>query len=232
MNMAPYTLLGGAGLLVSIAWWSRIARRDGRLFWIYLAAITGAFIGAKVTYFTAEGWQDIGKPDMWLRLATGKSILGGLLGGYAAVELAKICFGYRGVTGDWFACIVPAGIALGRIGCLVHGCCAGMECEPAWYTTQDAAGVSRWPSALVELLFNAAAIVVLFYFRQKHLFPGQHFHIYLIAYGAFRFLHEFIRNDPQLLWSFTGYHAWALLVFGFGVIAFTRRQRKVFTVTV
>ena len=110
-----------AGIVVSICFWSRLARRDDRLLAVYAAALIGAFLGAKAVYFFAEGYRHLGASDMWLQLATGKSILGALLGGYAGVELAKKAVGYRGVTGDWFACIAPIGIMIGRIGCLLHG---------------------------------------------------------------------------------------------------------------
>ena len=225
MTIPAYTWLGSAGLLISIVFWSRLARRDTRLLWIYIASLVGAFVGAKAAYFAAEGWRDLGQPDMWLRLATGKSILGGLFGGYMGVEIAKWCFGYHGITGDWFACIVPAGIALGRIGCWVHGCCAGAPCAPSWFTINDVDGISRWPSAPVELLFNLVALAAFFWLRHKRLFAGQHFHIYLMAYGVFRFAHEFVRSEPRLLWNFTGYHALALLLFIFGLFAFNRRKK-------
>ena len=78
-----------AGIVVSICFWARLARRDDRLLLIYVAALIGAFLGAKLVYILAEGWMHFGAPDMWLQLATGKSILGALLGGYAGVEIAK-----------------------------------------------------------------------------------------------------------------------------------------------
>jgi len=70
-----------AGIVVSIVFWSRLARRDDRLLLVYVAALLGAFLGAKIVYFFAEGYQHLGAPDMWVQLATGKTILGGLLGG-------------------------------------------------------------------------------------------------------------------------------------------------------
>src|SRR5258708_35661542 len=109
-----YAWLMLAGIAVSIFFWARLARRDDRLVLVYVAALLGAFLGAKVVYILAEGWLHFGAPDMWLQLATGKSILGALLGGYAAVEIAKRVVGYTGITGDWFALIAPVGIVLGR----------------------------------------------------------------------------------------------------------------------
>src|SRR6267378_273377 len=101
-----------AGIFVSIALWSRVAKRDSRLVLIYIAALAGAFLGAKLVYLGAEGWLHWHDANRWFILATGKSILGGLLGGYAAVEIAKHLLGYKGATGDWFALIAPIGIML------------------------------------------------------------------------------------------------------------------------
>ena len=242
-----------AGIGVSIVFWSRIARRDSRLVTIYIAALCGAFLGAKIVYVAAEGWMHFGAPDMWLQLATGKSILGALLGGYAAVEGAKKATGYKQATGDWFAIIAPVGIAVGRIGCLLHGCCLGEKCEPSWFTLRDSAGVNRWPAVPIEIAFNVAFLgfVAL---RQSGsglsaamerevgaarapmpgrgaeatpTFAGQHFHLYLIAYGIFRFAHEFARATPRVAGFFSGYQIAALSVAVLGFIGFARRQRAV-----
>ncbi|HEY0552449.1 MAG TPA: prolipoprotein diacylglyceryl transferase family protein, partial [Verrucomicrobiae bacterium] len=118
MTVSPYSWLLLAGIAVSIIVWSRIAKRDERLLLIYVAALVGAFLGAKIVYLLAEGWIDWTQPNRWLRLATGKTIIGGLLCGYLAVELAKKFVGYKNATGDWFALIAPVGIIIGRVGCL------------------------------------------------------------------------------------------------------------------
>jgi len=120
-----------AGIFVSIALWSRVARRDERLVLVYVAALVGAFLGAKLDYLGAEGWRHWHDENRWMQLATGKSITGALLGGYAAVEIAKRLVGYQGVTGDWFAVIAPIGIMLGRVGCVPHSCCPSQACEPS-----------------------------------------------------------------------------------------------------
>ncbi|HEX4644313.1 MAG TPA: prolipoprotein diacylglyceryl transferase family protein [Verrucomicrobiae bacterium] len=212
MRSSSYGWLMLAGIILSVCLWARLARRDDRLVAIYVAALVGAFLGAKVVYILAEGWLHFGAPDMWLQLATGKSILGALLGGYAAVEIAKRLVRYTGVTGDWFAFIAPMGIVLGRIGCLLEGCCLGKVCQPAWFTLNDHAGTARWPAVPVEIAFNFAAILAFLLLRKNHRLVGQHFHLYLIAYGLFRFLHEFLRDTPRLAGSISGYQFAALAV--------------------
>jgi len=224
MTASPYSLLMLAGIGVSLFFWSRLAKRDERLLIIYLAALVSAFLGAKLVYLAAEGWMFWGDPQRWTIWATGKTILGALLGGYAGVEAAKKLAGYTAPTGDWFALIAPAGIILGRVGCLLHGCCSGVECEPAWWTVRDAHGVARWPSVPVEMAFNAIAIGVFASLRWRHLLPGQHFHLYLIGYGIFRFLHEFLRATPRVVGGISGYQIAALAVAVLGVAGFLRRQ--------
>lgn len=224
MTASPYSWLMLAGIGVSLFFWSRLAKRDERLLIIYLAALVSAFLGAKLVYLAAEGWMFWSDPQRWAIWATGKTILGALLGGYAGVEAAKKLTGYAAPTGDWFALIAPAGIILGRTGCLLHGCCLGVACEPAWWTIRDAHGVARWPSVPVEMGFNAVAILGFLGLRRCRLLPGQHFHLYLIAYGMFRLLHEFLRTTPRVAGPVSGYQIAAFAVAGLGIAGFLRRR--------
>lgn len=212
---------------MSLVFWTRLARRDDRLLLVYLGALAGAFLGAKVVYVFAEGWRDFAEADRWQRLATGKTILGAFLGGYAGVELAKKLLGYPRATGDWFALIVPAAIVIGRVGCLLHGCCLGNVCEsPHWWTLADRNGIPRWPAVPVEIGFNLAVIGVFWILRRRRWLTGQHFHLYLIAYGLFRFVHEFGRATPHVIGPLSGYQLAALAVAALGIWGFRKRRRE------
>ena len=174
------------GIVVTLIFWARLAKRDERLLFIYIAGLAGAFLGAKIVYILAEGWLYFGKPYMWLMLATGKSIVGALLGGYAAVEVAKYFLQYRRATGDWFAMLVPLGVMIGRVqaACCMAAALAGSAslrgtpCATSWAC--PAGQRCRWSSG-----FNALAVVAFFVLRRKQLLTGQHFHLYLIGYGLF-----------------------------------------------
>jgi len=224
MTPSPYPILMLAGIIISGIFWSRLARKDERLVFIYAAALGGAFAGAKLAYIASEGWLYYGRAGMWLQLATGKSIVGALLGGYAAVELAKKSCGYTAPTGDWFATIVPLAVALGRVGCLLHGCCLGIVCAPAWYTIRDPFGQARWPAVPVEMAFNLLCAAIFWQMRRRRLLPGQHFHIYLMAYGVFRFGHEFLRDTPRIVYGLTGYQIAAAGCALLGLIGFLKRR--------
>lgn len=224
VQSTAYGWLMLAGIFVSIALWSRVARRDERLVLIYVAALVSAFVGAKLVYLGAEGWLHWHDPNRWVILATGKSITGALLGGYLGVEIAKRLLKYNAITGDWFAIIVPIGVMLGRIGCMLNGCCLGKVCRQNWYTIADGSGVPRWPASQVEFLFNAVMLGVILLLRWGKIAPGQLFHIYLIAYGAFRFFHEFLRDTPAIFGLISGYQVASLAIIALGVIGFVVRQ--------
>jgi phosphatidylglycerol---prolipoprotein diacylglyceryl transferase len=225
IHSTAYGWLMLAGIFVSIAFWSRLARRDERLVLIYIAALAGAFLGAKLVYLGAEGWLHWHDANRWVILATGKSITGALLGGYLAVEIAKRLLKYTGTTGDWFAVIVPVGIMLGRIGCMIQGCCLGKVCDANWFTINDASGVARWPASQMEFLFNTVMLGVILLLRWGKIAPGQLFHIYLMAYGTFRFFHEFLRDTPQILGPVSGYQIAALAIALVGLAGFIARRK-------
>ncbi len=226
LHSTAYGWLMLAGIFVSILLWSQLIRRDDRLVLVYVAALAGAFLGAKLVYLGAEGWLYWHDPNRWVILATGKSITGALLGGYAAVEIAKRLLKYNGVTGDWFAIIVPAGVMIGRIGCMINGCCLGKVCTASWFTINDVNGVPRWPSSQMEFIFNAVMLGVILLLRRGRIAPGQLFHIYLMAYGIFRFFHEFLRDTPQIIGPISGYQIAALGIFVLGLAGFVRRRNQ------
>jgi len=215
------------GILLSAWLWGRMTRRskgehDARLTIVYFAGLFGALIGAKVAFLLAEGWF---YRDDWMAMLSGRSVTGALLGGYIAVEMAKRWLRYQSVTGDFFAVIVPIALALGRIGCLVQGCCAGVACSrDHWWAWHDAAGAPHWPAQAVELLFNAFFLAWAILAARFDWVQGNRFHIYLIAYALFRFGHEFLRDRIEIVGDLGGYHFIAIGLAVFGAIRFIQRR--------
>jgi phosphatidylglycerol:prolipoprotein diacylglycerol transferase len=83
--------------------------------------------------------------------------------------------------------------------------------------------VARWPAVPLELAFNIAAIGIFLLLRRRGKMRGQHFHLYLIAYGAFRFAHEWTRATPKIAGIISGYQLAALACVALGVWGFLRR---------
>jgi len=219
-NTSPswYSLTMLLAIMLSAYYWIKMSRSDGQLPLIYFCALGCAFLGAKIAYLVSEGWLHTGD-DRWIHWLSGKSITGALLGGYVGVEVFKKWLGYQRITGDRFALIVPLSIILGRLGCLIQGCCQGIIC-------QLPAGITRWPAVPVEVGFNFAAILAFAWMRWKKIQTWQHFHLYLIGYGIFRFLHEFLRATPKPFAGLSGYQLIATLTAVIGLLAYFKRRQK------
>ena len=221
-----YSIAMIVALGIGAAFWMRKSRDDYRVAFIYLAAIGGAFLGAKIAYLVSEGWLHVHSDHRWLHWLTGKSVTGALLGGWIGVEVCKKVVGYRQATGDHYALLVPIGLIIGRLGCLSHGCCPGIECDLGALSLHDAQGAARWPAVPVEILFNLLCLAGVVMMRRARLLPGQHFHLYLFAYGLFRFGHEFLRDTPKAFGGVSGYQFIALILAASAAAAFILRARR------
>ncbi len=223
-EMSLYGLVSMVGLLVGGWIWSRRWTKKPESISVFIGAICGAYLGAKVLYLLAEGWLYFGEPGWGMQWLTGKTIVGALLGGYAGVELVKWMIERREPTGDWFAIGVPISIAVGRLGCLRHGCCLGRECPDSdWWSLVDSAGITRWPAVPLELAFNLLFVAAILPLAMRKAGRGQLFHFYLISYGAFRFFHEFQRETPKVLFGLSGYQLGAIGLIVLGTIRFRQR---------
>lgn len=211
-----------AGILIGAFYWYRRTKGQSDLLLIYLGALIGGFAGAKIAYLLAEGWLEWQQPDHWVRWATGKSVLGGLLGAYAGVELTKHFTGHKHSTGDAFAIIVPVGILLGRVGCYLNGCCLGKPTAGV-FAARDVNGIARWPAPAVEGAFQVIMLITFWLLQWRGLLRDRLFFLYLIAYGLFRFLHEFMRDTPKVWLGLSGYQFIALAMAALGYAMLVRR---------
>ena len=214
---SPYGLFMVAAIVLSSIYWIRSSKKDPRLPLIYFGALGGAFFGAKIAYLVSEGWLHMSSDDRWLHWMTGKSVTGALLGGYIGVEAFKKLVGYTQTTGDRFALVAPVGIIIGRLGCLSHGCCQGIPCQIG--------PLDHWPAVPVEIAFNLIALIIIVILHRRKIQQGQLFHLYLIAYGLFRFAHEFLRDTPKPFLGLSGYQIISLLLAVLACFAFYRRGR-------
>ena len=221
--MTPaYGLLTIAGIVISAIVWRSLPHARSIPPLIFVGGLIGAVLGAKLGYIFCELPFHFGRPDFWWNLFIGRTVLGGLFGGYLGVELAKRFLGHAQPTGDSFAICVPLGLAIGRIGCYLSGCCQGSPCRPAWYSVVDSSGVSRYPSALAEAVFQGMIFLVLLILLRVGALRNQLFHVYLMAYALFRIAHEFIRDTPRVAWV-RPYQFLAAFLFIFAFIRFAQR---------
>src|SRR5207237_4450983 len=84
-------------------------------------------------------------------------------------------------------------------------------------------GHARYPVALVEVAFHLAFVAIACILHRRGLLRGQLFHVYLISYGVFRFIHEFFRDTPRPWGGVSTYQVLAIVVVLFGVWRFRVR---------
>ena len=111
------------------------------------------------------------------------------------------------VVADAFAPAIALGHAIGRIGCFAAGCCWGTECHLPWavtFTSMAASqlvgvplGLPLHPTQLYESAAEFAIFGILYWrFGRPH-GRGDIISLYLMLYGAARFLVEFFRYHEQ-----------------------------------
>jgi len=198
----------------------------GRYYTMQAITALGAVAGAKLGVLFGDALWPLRPLDDWSALlASGRSIAGALLVGFLAVEAAKPLLRYDLPPNDRFAVALPFSIALGRLGCLVAGCCRGAPHDGALAIAYDD-GILRHPAQLYEALFQLlAGWALLRLWRRKILF-GRLFALYLAAYGAFRFATEFIRDTAKPFAGLSAYQWMAVAMVVAGVTAIYLRSRR------
>ncbi len=188
------------------------------------AAFVGSMIGAKIPFLGDRGWGAFFDGTVWF--ADGKTILGGIVGGYVAVELAKWIANIRSRTGDTFALPVAVAVAIGRIGCFVAGCCYGRVTTVPWGVAfplaGDESGIVRHPTQLYEVAFHIVAALALAVMDRKRWLVGNQLKAYLIAYMIYRFLSEWLRPESPILLNLTIYQLVSVAIIGILMMLWVR----------
>lgn len=118
---------------------------------------------------------------------------------------------------DVFAICMIFTLMCARINCIISGCCTGSFIP----------GLSvRWPTREMEIFFY---IVLLFWLgkpvRQNKRI-GMIYPMYMIAYGTFRFLTEWLRTYETTALLHRG-HIWSLITLAMGLSIYYTQKEKI-----
>jgi phosphatidylglycerol---prolipoprotein diacylglyceryl transferase len=140
---------------------------------------------------------------------------------------------------------VPLGLAFGRMGCLLAGCCFGAECSLPWalsfppkspaseaqFKAHDLASAHAWslPVHPTQIYESAASLAIaafcLLYVHPRKRYDGEVFVWFLGLYAVARFLLEILRRDDR--GGAAGLSTSQLIGVGLVIAAFVIRRLRV-----
>lgn len=188
----------------------RVAEMDDLVFYVALGAILGGRLGYTFFYNTPAFFDN---PLVLFKIwQGGMSFHGGLLG----VLIAMAIYAHRTqrrffqVT-DFIAPLVPPGLLAGRIGNFINGELWGGPTQLPWGFWVPRQAQVLHPSQLYEAVLEGVLLFLILWFYARKPRPVMAVSAqFLIWYGIFRFLVEFVRIPDAHI----GYLAWDWLTMG------------------
>ncbi|MEO0411154.1 MAG: prolipoprotein diacylglyceryl transferase [Pseudomonadota bacterium] len=178
------------------------AHVDDFLMWATLGTIIGGRLGSALFYNLESTLAD--PISIFMVWKGGMSFHGGLIGVTAGIILfaLKNRLSPPGV-GDLAAATVPIGLFFGRIANFINGELYGHPADVPWAMVfpSDPLQVPRHPSQLYEAFLEG--LVLFFILRWVYMqtlagrWHGFTAGAFLVCYGAFRFLIEFVRKPDD-----------------------------------
>jgi len=198
--------------------------------------ILGTVVGARTLYVLTYWRTQFAPVPLWHVLAVwegGLVFYGGLVGASAAGlgyiflrgwPLWKLC--------DALAPSVALGFAVGRLGCLMNGCCYGSACELPWAVhfpdDHKTAGLGVHPTQLYDFAWAFALYAALAWGYRRKKFDGQIFALYLAGYAGLRSAFEIFRGDytTERFGFFTPAQVFSLGVITAAAVLYFTLQRR------
>lgn len=209
-----------------------------RTIWCVLAGVLGGRVFYVVQHwkvdplFTEQPW--LGPFMIW---KGGLVLFGGILAGL--VCMVVLLRRQKLPVLEYFDLTAPGlavGIALGRVGCFLNGCCWGKVCEPSFalavrYGPDSIAG-HTFPVHPTQLYSSTAALAlawICWRLNAHRLPPGLTTGLLAVGYAVNRFTVETIRGDHDPApgtWTISQQISTATLVAGVALIIRTLIQAK------
>lgn len=228
-----YGLMIGVGILACFSilylYGKKEKIEESFMDFVFYNTIVAIALGFGAAALFQATYNYIENPEAGFDFGSGITFIGGLIGGVISFLVGYAIFRKRFKTRlvdiiSFIPCCILIAHAFGRVGCLFAGCCHG-EKTTAWYGifmhTVEFGYAKVVPTQLFEALFLFALFAICFILVWKKKFK-HNMSLYLIAYGIFRFLLEFLRADDrgQLLGVISPSQFWSLLMIVAGVAVY------------
>ncbi len=217
-----YGLFIAIGIIACLAVFLHFGKKrgieEGFVDFVFFNAIVAIIVGFGSAALFQAIYNYIEDPSQGFNLNGGITFIGGLIGGIASFLIGYWIFRkkYKARVVDIVSiapCCILIAHAFGRIGCLFAGCCHGAETD-AWYGIyMPAVGAKVVPTQLFEAIFLFALFAVCYLLYWKKNFK-HNLSLYLLAYGIFRFLIEFLRADDrgEFLFGLSPSQFWSIVM--------------------
>jgi len=194
-------------------------------YYLQIITLLGAILGAKFAVVMGDAMWPIRAFSDWPSLLySGRSIVGALLFGFLAAELAKPLMGYKRPPNDRFAILLPFSIAIGRVGCWFAGCCLGLPIESGHVEAIEPS-LTLHPIPLYEMVFHISIGTTLVFLYRQRRFSGQLFAIFMVSYGTFRYASETLRATEKAFYGLSAYQWFALALILAGMVSYSARRQ-------
>ena len=211
-----------------------------KLLVLLIAIMLGVVIGARLGYvlFYGNGYYLQHPLEIFAFQNGGMSFHGGLIGmvigGLVTSRIIKIDF----ITlADIVVVSVPVALFLGRLANFVNGELWGAVTDLPWGVVFESGGdLPRHPTQLYEAMLEGVVMFVVLYLmaRRKPPFPrGTYIGMFMVLYGVFRILIEFVRQpDAQLGYLAGGWLTMGMVLSipvvlaGVGFLLYARKTRR------
>lgn len=175
-----------------------VSQADDFLLWITLGIVVGGRLGFVLFYEPSFFWQNPQAiPAIW---NGGMAFHGGLLGVVVAVYVFARVKDINPLSlGDIASAATPFGLFFGRIANFINSEVVGRTTDGPWAMVFPGTdGLPRHPSQLYEAALEGIVLFIILRIATHHYRlltrPGTVFGLFLVFYGIFRSLVEFVRE--------------------------------------
>ncbi|MCS7165141.1 MAG: prolipoprotein diacylglyceryl transferase [Candidatus Calescibacterium sp.] len=184
-----------------------------KVFGSFLIVLISMYLGGKIGYLI---FNDYKYTSFWKMLFDiispfegGLTIIGSIffaiLGLMVSSKIYKVNFLE---LSDLFALVAPFSVFIGRIGCLLAGCCYGKE--STWGIFLH--GKIRYPVQIIESLLSLLVFIYFLYTLKSKSYPGRYLLSFLLLYSMIRFIVEFFRESERVFLFFSWAQIFSILI--------------------
>jgi len=221
-SIYSYGLMLAVAFLLSVSLAKAQAKKEqinpGAIFDFCFFSFLFGVLGARIFYIAENIGYYFREPlEVFMLQHGGLSWFGGLAAGviFGAAYLKKKRLSIYRIL-DLMAPFLALAQAIGRIGCLLNGCCFG---KPSlWGIYFEAHEATLIPTQLYSSLALLLIFIILRLAQAKAHRQGEVFFLYLLLYSLKRFFIEFYRDDnPPVIYGLSLFQLLSLLVLFFSL---------------